>query len=94
MFNGEQWKTVPWRGRVKPPNDSIIDILLQIPEIMADLDDIDAMPLDDEDFVKLRLETAAKCWTAHCELEAWFEANSQHVYTTDVEAAIPIESPI
>ncbi|KAF9695480.1 hypothetical protein EKO04_006615 [Ascochyta lentis] len=91
VFNEKQWKMIPWRGRVKPPSDAIIDILLEIPEILSELDYIDSLSPDDERFDCLRLKTTSKCWTAHCQLDTWFKNNSHEIYTADTEAPVPIE---
>ena len=93
MLNEEQWKTIPWRGRVKPASDTIIDILLELPEILTELDCLDHMSLDDERFDDLRLRTTAKCWAVHCNLNAWFAKSSQEVYTPVIEAPAPLEFP-
>lgn len=93
VFNEEQWKTVPWRGRVKPASDTIIDIFLELPDILSELDYLDQISLDDERFDSLRLKVTAECWAVHCNLNAWFAKNSQEVYTPDVEAPIPFDFP-
>ncbi|KAF2624933.1 hypothetical protein BU25DRAFT_450350, partial [Macroventuria anomochaeta] len=93
VFDEEQWKTIPWRGRVKPASDTIIDILLGLPEVLAELDYLDHMSFGDERFDDLRLKITAKCWAVHCNLNAWFAKNSHEVYTPDIEAPIPLEFP-
>ncbi|KAF3039391.1 hypothetical protein E8E12_008008 [Didymella heteroderae] len=93
VFNEEQWKTIPWRGRVKPASDTIIDILLELPEILSELDSLDHMPPDDERFNPLRLKLTAECWAVHCNLNAWFTKNSQEVLMPDVEAPVPLDFP-
>ncbi|KAJ4985744.1 C6 zinc finger domain protein [Stagonosporopsis vannaccii] len=93
VFNEEQWKTVPWRGRVKLASDSIIDILLELPTILENLDYLDRVPLTEPCFEELRLEAATKCWAIHCRLTAWFAENSYEVYTPDIEAPIPFDFP-
>jgi hypothetical protein len=93
IFNQEQWKTIPWRGRVKPASDTIIDILLELPDILSELDNLDHMSLDDERFDPLRLKVTAECWAVHCNLNAWFAKNSQDVYLPDIEAPIPLDFP-
>jgi hypothetical protein len=91
VLNEERWKTIPWRGRIKPARDTILDILLEIPEILSDLDYIDSLPLDDDCFDDLRLKATAKCWTSHGHLDAWFKENAHKVHTTDIEAPVPID---
>lgn len=90
VFNEKEWKTIPWRSRIKPASDTILDILLEIPEILGTLDYLDTLLPDDACFDDLRMRTTAKCWTAHCHLDAWFKENSHKVYTTDIEAPVPI----
>jgi hypothetical protein len=93
VLNEEQWKTIPWRGRVKPASDTIVDILLELPGILSELDYLDHMSLDDERFDFLRLKVTAECWAVHCNLNAWFAKNSHEVYTPDIEAPVPFEFP-
>ncbi|KAJ8113456.1 hypothetical protein OPT61_g4417 [Boeremia exigua] len=93
VLNEEQWKTVPWRGRIKPASDTIIDILLEVPAILADLDYLDSLSLDDLRFDELRLKTIKKCWAVHCELDVWATENAHEVYTPDTDAPIPFDFP-
>lgn len=93
VFNEEQWKTIPWRGRVKLASDTLNDILLEVPEILGNLDSLDRLSLDDPQFDGLRLEVTAKCWAIHCRLTAWIEENSHKVYTPDIEAPLPFDFP-
>ncbi|KAF1927248.1 uncharacterized protein M421DRAFT_422097 [Didymella exigua CBS 183.55] len=93
VFNEEQWKTIPWQGRVKTASDTIIDTLLELPGILAELDYLDCMSLDDKRFNPLRLKATAECWAVHCNLNAWIAKNSHEVYTPDIEAPIPLEFP-
>jgi hypothetical protein len=91
VLDEEQWKTIPWQGRVKLASDTIIDILLEIPEILGQLDLLDTLSPDDDRYNDLRLKATAKCWMIHHKLEAWSKQNSHEVYTTDVEVPVPIE---
>ncbi|UPX16407.1 uncharacterized protein EKO05_0006809 [Ascochyta rabiei] len=91
VFNEEQWKTIPWRGRFKSSSDTIIDILLEVPGILSELDYIDSLSPDDECFDDSRLRTIKKCWTAHCQLDTWFKNNSREVHIAETEAPVPIE---
>lgn len=93
VFNEEQWKTIPWQGRDKPASDTIVDILLELPGIIGELDYLDIMPFDNDCFDRLRQQATEKCWTVHCNLEAWYAKNSKEVYATDVNEPTPIEFP-
>ncbi|KAH6644725.1 hypothetical protein C7974DRAFT_26845 [Boeremia exigua] len=93
VFNEKRWKTVPWQGRTKSANDGIIDILLDIPALLADLDYLDHMLPDDQRFEELKNKTTTNCWAVHRELQAWVVENSHEVYTPNLEAPVPIEFP-
>lgn len=90
MFNEERWKTIPWQGRVKSAGDTIIDILLELPAILADLDSLDDLSLDDPRFDDLKLEAVTKCWEVHGKLDAWIAENSHEVFVPDMEAPVPL----
>ncbi|KAH6616849.1 hypothetical protein C7974DRAFT_465943 [Boeremia exigua] len=92
VFNEEAWKTIPWRGREKTASDTIVDILLELPEILEGLDNLNHIPPDDC-CNKTRLAIAEKCWTVHRSLIAWAVVNSHLIYTPDTWKPIPIKFP-
>lgn len=67
--------------------------MLELPEILASLDHIDCLSLDNPEFDKLRLEAASKCWTTHCRLTTWIAENAHEVYMPEIEEPIPLGFP-
>lgn len=91
VFNEERWKTLPWKGRIKTPNDALIDVFCGIPELLEYVDKI-ALAVDNEQRrERLRMKTLVKCWALHFQLETWLTNNPTEVYcppTTDSLAPI------
>ncbi|KAF1844307.1 uncharacterized protein K460DRAFT_357916 [Cucurbitaria berberidis CBS 394.84] len=94
VLNEERWKTLPWIGRVKRPNDTLLDILCGVPEMLEAVDILACTPASEKWIKGLRIQTIAKCWTLHFQLDAWFAANPNEVYTpTRVDTSAPIFFP-
>ena len=81
VLNEEQWKTLPWKGRVKTPNDSLLDILAGIPEVLEKVDRWGALSSGSPQDEARDLETSAQCWTLHIQLQAWLTANEHEIHT-------------
>jgi hypothetical protein len=92
-LNDEPWKTRPWTNRVKTSEDTLLDVLAEIPVILGALDRLDSEPTDGDQYQGLRLETLAKCWTAHVHLKTWIDDNSEKVYSPVTDEPIPIVFP-
>jgi hypothetical protein len=80
---------------VKTPEDTLLDVLAEIPEILGNLDHLDFEPRegDQGQYQVLRLEALAKCWKAHTYLESWIDANLEEVYSPEADEPIPIIFP-
>lgn len=81
VLNNEEWKTLPWRNRIKTPNDSLLDIFCEIPELLEAVDKIDSSALSERRMEELRIQIVAKCWTLHFQLQDWLVANPTSIYT-------------
>jgi hypothetical protein len=93
VFNEERWKTIPWRGKVKTPNDNLLDIMAGVPEVLEGVDRFGSLSPESPQDEARDLETTAKCWTLHAQLQAWLTANKHHIYTPVTLEAIPITFP-
>lgn len=93
VLNQECWKTIPWTGRTKTPQDSLLDILAGIPEILSHIDRWGALsPLTPQNEAT-DLATCAKCWTLHIQLQTWLTANKHEIHTPVTTTATPITFP-
>ena len=93
VLNEEQWKTLPWRGRVKTPNDSLLDIMAAIPEILERVDRWGNLSSGSREDEARDLETSAKCWTLHFQLQDWLTANEHEIHTPVTTTPTPITFP-
>jgi hypothetical protein len=93
VLNEHAWKTIPWRGRVKTAQDSILDILAGVPEALENVDRFGALsPVSPQNEAQ-DLETCAKCWTLHIQLQDWVLANEHEIYMPATMTATPITFP-
>ncbi|KAH7066983.1 hypothetical protein BKA63DRAFT_523510 [Paraphoma chrysanthemicola] len=93
VLNEEQWKTIPWIGRAKTPNDTLLDIMAAIPEILENVDrwgNLSSGSLEDE---AKDLQTSARCWTLHFQLQDWLSANKHEIHTPVTTTPTPITFP-
>lgn len=65
-----KWKTVPWETTPKTPKDLVIDILIEVPGLLEDLDILKAQH-DPSSYKILRHELIQKGWALESELAAW-----------------------
>lgn len=94
IFNEERWKTIPWRGRVKSPNDTLLDIFAGIPEVLENVDRFGTPRSGSPQDEAKDLETSAKCWTLHFQLQEWAAINKHEIYTPeDADTPTPIDFP-
>jgi hypothetical protein len=93
VLNEEKWKTIPWRGRIKTPYDTLLDIMAGVPEIMENVDRFGALSLGTPQDEARDLETSAKCWTVHIQLQNWLLVNEHEIYTPLTTSATPITFP-
>lgn len=92
ILNNEEWKTLPWKGRIKTPADTLLDIFCGAPELMEAMEKIYALSLNARTAEGLRVQTLAKAWTLHLDLEAWIEANSEEIYTPEHPTSLSLIS--
>ncbi|SPN99696.1 uncharacterized protein DNG_02547 [Cephalotrichum gorgonifer] len=69
-LNRPEWKTIPWRDISKTPKDLLVDILLDTPGLLEDLDVLKASPYG-EVRDALRREIIRNCWACDEQLSAW-----------------------
>jgi hypothetical protein len=93
VLNEARWKTIPWTRRVKTAHDSLIDIFAEIPEVLENVDRFGCLSPDTlQDKVK-DLETSAKCWTLHIQLQEWLTVHEHEIHTPVTTTATPIMFP-
>jgi hypothetical protein len=93
VLNEHAWKTIPWRSRVKTAHDSLLDILAGVPEALENVDRFGALsPVTPQNEVQ-DLETCAKCWKLHHQLQDWLLANDHKIHTPATMTATPITFP-
>lgn len=46
VLNEECWRTIPWKNRPKTPNDSLLDILASLPELLENLETLNNRVMD------------------------------------------------
>ncbi|KAH8728245.1 hypothetical protein GQ44DRAFT_63715 [Phaeosphaeriaceae sp. PMI808] len=93
FLNEERWKTIPWRGRVKTPNDTLLDIFAGIPEALENVNCFGELSSGSPQGQAKDLETRAKCWTLHFQLQAWIAQNESEIYTPTTHTATPLIFP-
>ncbi len=88
IFNQEDWKTLPWEGRVKTPNDLLLDMLCEISAILEEIDNISprlppssaTMTMSPRQRKKALSNTVARCWAVHLQLETWAANHANLIY--------------
>jgi hypothetical protein len=90
VLNEEKWKTIPWRNRVKTPNDTLLDIMAGVPEVLENVDRHGALSPGTPQDEATDLETCAKCWTLHIQLQEWLIQNEHEIHTPVTTTATPI----
>ncbi|KAF1939939.1 hypothetical protein EJ02DRAFT_407614 [Clathrospora elynae] len=94
ILNNEEWKTIPWKGRIKTPEDILIDIFCGMPELLEAIDKLTYGTMSKERKLGLQVHTVARCWTLHFQLQAWVESESNEAYTPEInDSTTPITFP-
>lgn len=93
VLNEKRWKTLPWKGRVKTPNDTLLDILAAIPEILENVDRWGTLSPNTVENEARDLETSAKCWTLHIRLQEWLALNEHGIHEPVTRTPTPITFP-
>jgi hypothetical protein len=92
IFSSPEWKSIPWSLRPKDPKDELLDILVEVPAILEDLDDFLGCLSDQvERQTFLRQQLEERCWLYDSQLHQW-ATNSGSSTVTFVEAKISSES--
>jgi hypothetical protein len=93
VLNQERWKTIPWRNHIKTPNDTLLDIMAGVPEVLENVDRHGDLSPETPQNAMMDLETRQKCWALHYQLQEWLFANEQHIYTPVTMTPTPITFP-
>jgi hypothetical protein len=91
VLNEERWKTAPWKGRTKTPEDTLLDIMAAVPEALENVDRFGTLSPDTPEDHARDLDTLVKCWDLHNQLQDWFLVNQHEIYIPFDAEAIPIE---
>lgn len=65
-----EWKTIPWLETPKNQKDELLDILLDMPGLLEELDKISCCA-DRAEKERLQQDLVAKCWLYDTQLRAW-----------------------
>ncbi|GKT65480.1 C6 zinc finger domain protein [Colletotrichum tofieldiae] len=66
------WKTVPWQNVAKTPKDVLVDIFVDVPGLLEDLDHLRSCK-DDFEKESRRLRLIKECWRIDEELNWWLD---------------------
>jgi hypothetical protein len=70
-----EWKIIPWLEIPKDPKDNLLDLLLDMPGLLEDLDKM-ASCVDRIEKDRLRQDLVARCWVYDTQLRTWLAATS------------------
>ncbi|QSS62180.1 GAL4-like Zn(II)2Cys6 (or C6 zinc) binuclear cluster DNA-binding domain protein [Histoplasma capsulatum] len=70
ILSNPEWKTIPWNEIPKTPKDLLIDILVEIPTFLENMDTMRAC-LDQEIREFQRRDLLQSCWELEKELVSW-----------------------
>ena len=94
ILNKEEWKTLPWKGRTKSSDDSLLDILCGVPELLEGVDRLQFERMDEADREGLQVYTLARCWTLHFQLQDWVDTEANAIYLPNIiDTFTPITFP-
>ncbi|OAP63364.1 hypothetical protein AYL99_02591 [Fonsecaea erecta] len=72
IFSSSAWKSIPWSLHPKSPRDKLLDILIEVPGLLEDLESLLGCLSDDvERQMVLRQQLEEKCWAYHSQLQTW-----------------------
>lgn len=69
-MNQPAWKEIPWLWLPKDPKDVLLDILVDIPGVLAEFDNM-KLCISANEREKRRGEPSSRCWAYDKELQAW-----------------------
>lgn len=71
-FSSREWKTIPWSLIPKDPKNELLDILIDVPGLQENFDELRACHDDDiERKVYLRQSVKKTCWLLDYQLRRW-----------------------
>jgi hypothetical protein len=85
VLSNPEWKNIPWREIPKTPKDFLIDILVEMPTLLEDLDIAkDSSDLESRELQRRELENS--CWDFEKKLVDWRTkvGVAESTYTLDV----------
>jgi hypothetical protein len=96
ILSQQEWKAVPWLEVPKTPKDELIDIMVELPGLLEDVDDMRQLAPGARKSGS-REALVARCWELDSELQAWIarsapavnvdellESGLDHVPTTEL----------
>lgn len=84
ILNSAEWLAIPWGKHPKTLYDSLIDILVPIPEVLEDIDNLDPSTTDENDEYA-RASIAIKCRKLETQLQSWATTHDQNLTSPDTE---------
>ncbi|EXJ69487.1 uncharacterized protein A1O5_07523 [Cladophialophora psammophila CBS 110553] len=76
IFSSPPWKSIPWSLHPKGPRDKLLDILIEVPALLEDLEGLlGCLSGEVETKALLRQQLEERCWLYHSQLQTW-SANS------------------
>ncbi|KAK3370527.1 hypothetical protein B0H63DRAFT_422358 [Podospora didyma] len=84
VLSTPEWKAIPWQHIPKDMKDILVDVLIEMPGLVEDLDEMRSSSEDDlERREDLRLQLARKCWGYHRDLLSWLDLLNRIVQPPD-----------
>ncbi|KAI0165044.1 hypothetical protein GGR57DRAFT_221950 [Xylariaceae sp. FL1272] len=71
-LNTPEWRTIPWEKHPKSNMHKLLDILADLSEILADIDEMRTG--DSTETPERKAEIMGACWDADLQLRIWYEA--------------------
>jgi hypothetical protein len=94
VLNEEIWRKLPWQGRVKTPNDQLLDLMAAIPEILEQGVERDGeMSLGLQRDGAWDIRASAVCWDLHFQLQEWLLDNAHEIHLPITGDTTPVEFP-
>lgn len=76
FLSSHEWKTIPWQGIDKTPKDTLLDILVDIPELLEGLDALYSLDHNVKKRNHLRHSFLERLMELERELQEWYEQTS------------------
>lgn len=70
MLSNPEWKEVPWLAMPKTPKDALLDIMVEIPAVLENLDSIEGARSQQEKHL-LAERVLQSCWALDVQLTEW-----------------------